>query len=385
MHQIVPKERCCGCGACLNACKHHAILMQFDDEGFEYPIINLDKCADCGLCYKVCPVINYNYESSINNCNAQKAYVARNNQYDQRLQSSSGSIFPPIAEWIIDRGGIVVGTAYDESFNAVPLIINKRSDIVKLQGSKYLQCKADNIIFNTIQKELQNGKLVLYAGLACQVEGLKSFLGKDYENLYTIDLICMGIPSPVVWQKYLETFFPHEIIRSVNFKEKSIGWDTFCVLIETNQRVFKERGMNNLYLQSMFHTYNMRPSCFNCPFKKVERKSDFTIADAWGMSQLASNLNDNKGLSSVIVHSHKGLLLWQELKERIEFEEIQLSDIVKGNSNLVKCKQPADDRVLFYKVLSLNPKNAFIQMCSANKPSFIKRIVAVFSRKLLHV
>ncbi len=369
MVEILEHEKCTGCAACYTICPHKAITMQFDNEGFEYPIINKDVCINCGLCQKVCPVLQYNnrHPQRCANNDAQKGFAARNNNYSQRLISSSGSIFPPIAEWILDKGGIVVGTAYDEFFNAKHLIINSKEKLSEIQGSKYLQCKADNTTYKIIRKELNKGQLVLYSGMACQVEGLKSFLQKKYDNLYTIDLICMGIPSPIIWQRYLKTFFVGEKILNVNFKEKSIGWDSFCFYVKTNKREFRECGMENLYLQSMFRSWNMRPSCFHCPFKKEKRFSDFTLADCWGAYKLVPEINDNKGLSSVIVHSKKAFELWKQLKERIDYREISIDEIAAGNTNLIQNKAQSGNRELFYNMLKNNPKDAFCILCKVKK------------------
>lgn len=377
MIKIIEKEDCSGCAACYSVCAHQAISMELDDEGFEYSVVNQEKCVDCGLCQKVCPVIQYDNNATkrrINN-DSQIGFVARNKNYDQRLISSSGSIFPPIAECIIEQGGIVVGIGYDEDFNAVHKIIDRKEDIKVLQGSKYLQCKADNVTFKHIKTELINGRMVLYSGMACQVEGLKSYLRKDYPNLYTIDLICMGIPSYMVWQKYLKTYFDGENIKSVNFKEKSVGWDTFTFRIDTDKRTFKERGMHNLYLRSMFLSWNMRPSCFKCPFKHAERFSDFTLADAWGVSKTVPEINDNKGLSSVIVHSSKGMILWNTISERIDCVEVSIDEIAKGNSNLISNKPQTGDRRLFYNTLEDNPIKAFGKLCAIEKPSIFIRIL----------
>lgn len=349
--------------------------MLFDDEGFEYPVITQDVCVDCGLCQSVCPVIQYDKRQELRDANndAQIGYAARNRNYAQRLISSSGSIFPPIAEWILEQKGLVIGAAYDKQFNVEHRIIDSIEGLRDIQGSKYLQCKADNTTFKTIKDELIKGRLVLYSGMACQVEGLKSYLRKDYENLYTMDLICMGIPSPIVWQKYLSVFFKGERILNVNFKEKSIGWDSFCFYVKTVKREFKERGMENLYLQSMFRSWNMRPSCFQCPFKKEKRLSDFTIADCWGANRLVPELNDNKGLSSVIVHSRKGFELWQQLSEKLDYKEISIKEIADGNLNLKENKPQSGNRQLFYNMLSDNPRKAFVKLCMVKQPSiFIK-------------
>lgn len=376
MLEVLEKDKCCGCSACFSACGHQAITMQLDSEGFEYPIINQEACIDCGLCQSVCPILQYENRKNIRekNNDAQIGFVARNKNYGQRLISSSGSIFPPIAEWILDNDGLVVGAAYDNDFNVVHKFIESKDELCALQGSKYLQCKADNETFKYIRKELKNGRKVLYSGMACQVEGLKSFLKKDYDSLYTIDLICMGIPSYAVWQKYLTTFFGNEQIKSINFKEKSIGWDTFTFRVDTDKRIFKELGMHNLYLRSMFLSWNMRPSCFQCPFKKAKRISDFTLADAWGIFRKTPEINDNKGLSSVIVHSKKGLDLWNELKNKIDCVKESIDDIAVGNSNLISNKPQTGNRQLFYKTLNTNPKEAFEELCSIKKISFKEQV-----------
>lgn len=384
MIEVLEHNRCTGCAACYTACSHEAISMQYDDEGFEYPVINKEACIDCGLCQAVCPVLQYDKRQTLRiaNNDAQIGYAARNKNYEQRLISSSGSIFPPIAEWILENNGIVVGVAYDDQFNVVHRIIDSDDDLRDIQGSKYLQCKADNTTFKRIKDELKTGRLVLYSGMACQVEGLKSFLRKEYENLYTIDLICMGIPSPIVWQKYLKAYFKGECIQQINFKEKSIGWNSFCFYVKTDIREFKERGMENLYLQSMFRSWNMRPSCFQCPFKKEKRISDFTLADCWGANKLVPSIDDNKGLSSVIVHSAKGQRLWQQLSDKIESIEISIDDIAAGNSNLIQNKPQTGNRKQFYDMLERNPRKAFERLCKVNHPGFLRRVVSKIIRRV---
>lgn len=383
MIQVLERNKCCGCGACYSACPKQAISMQLDDEGFEYPVVDQSLCIDCKLCQKKCPVLQYENRNGIRdkNCEAQVGFVAKNKNFSQRLNSSSGSVFPPIAEWVLDQKGLVVGAAYDDEFNAVHKIICDKAELPLLQGSKYLQIKTDGDTFKIIQKELLTGRKILYSGMACQVEALKSFLQKDFENLYTIDLICMGIPSYVVWQKYLKTFFSSECIKSVNFKEKSVGWDSFVFRVETDKRVFQERGKQNLYLQSMFRTWNLRPSCFQCPFKKKNRISDFTIADAWGVSKDFPQINDNKGLSSVIVHSLKGLRLWRELENHFDKYNVSIDDIAKGNSNLILNKVQMGKREAFYQMLERNPKRAFCKLCS-ERVSMASKILSKIKRLL---
>jgi hypothetical protein len=175
----------------------------------------------------------------------------------------------------------------------------------------------------------------------------------------------MGVPSPGVWQKYLSAFFPQEKIESVNFKEKSIGWNRFCFYAKTDKREYRDIGMENLYLRSMFLTWNIRPSCFVCPFKKLNRLSDITLADCWGANKLVPEINDNKGLSSVLVHSEKGARLLNAIKSKLLIREIPLDEIVKGNINMIENKPERDGRDLFYEMLKNDPKKAFETLWNA--------------------
>lgn len=239
MIEIIEKKYCTGCEACLNVCPHAAIMMVRDHEGFDYPSIYSDKCVDCGLCVKVCPVLHYEDiadKRKIYN-DVQKAIAAKTNCEEWRRVSSSGGVFPAIANYILEHGGVVAGAAFDEHFDVHHVIINDKKDLIKVQASKYAQSRI-KYIYKEIKKYLTDGRLVLFTGMACQIEGLKSYLRKEYSNLYTADLICMGIPSPGVWRGYLDTTFQGESIRHVNFKDKTYGWRVFALRIETDRRSF---------------------------------------------------------------------------------------------------------------------------------------------------
>lgn len=383
MIEIIEKKYCTGCEACLNACAHSAIMMVRDHEGFDYPSIDGNKCVNCGLCLKVCPVLHYEDIADKRKAynDVQKAIAAKTNWEGWRKVSSSGGIFPTIANHILKHGGIVAGAAFDSSFDVHHIIINNENDLPKVQASKYAQSQI-GYVYKEIKKHLADGRLVLFAGMACQVEGLKSYLRKEYSNLYTVDLICMGIPSPGVWRGYLDTTFQGESIRHINFKDKTYGWRTFALRIETNRRSFLQKGFDNAFFQCMFKTYSLRPSCFNCPFKKEERLSDFTLADCWGTVKEVPHLDDNKGLSSVVVHSSKGWRLWKELAPWIDTEEVALTSIVTHNENLVRNRQCSVYRGEFYKVFSRSPRQAFVRYGRNPQTSRWIRIKSLMKRVL---
>lgn len=369
MIQVLDYDFCTGCGACLNICPKKAIMPQQDVEGFEIPIIDPNKCVNCDLCKKVCPVIHFDeIKDKVEEDNSQQiAYAARNKNYEQRLISSSGGIFPVIAEYVLKKGGYVVGAAFDDNFNVIQKIISSDKELIQLQGSKYAQSKLDDT-FRTISELLKGGKLVLYSGMTCQVYGLKSFLKKDYNNLITIDLICLGIPSPGVWRKYLDSFFKGEHIQEINFKDKTIGWNKFCVSIKTDKRAFLDVGKQNYYMMNMFKTYTIRKSCFHCKFKNRERPSDFTIADCWGTSRLVEDINDNKGLSSVLIHTSKGKLIWDAITGFLDCKEVPYDDVCVNNSNMTKVYSYDKQRPLFYFLLNFTSVRFAFKFMSKKHP-----------------
>lgn len=380
MEQIIEKKDCTGCEACLNICSHNAIQMKRDNEGFDYPKINQSICVDCGLCKKVCPVLNYANLSQKRNENndIQKAFAAKIKDEKYRSISSSGGIFPAIANYVLSQGGFIVGAAFDSKYNVYHKIISSSDELEEIQASKYTQSKI-GLIYKDIKRYLQSGKLVFFTGMACQVEGLKLFLQKEYDNLYTADLICMGIPSPGVWRTYLDTNFKEEKIQNINFKDKTYGWRNFSLRIETDKRLFLEKGFDNAFFQCMFKTYTLRPSCFHCPFKKVERLSDFTLADCWGTINEVPQLDDNKGLSAVVIHSSKGIHLWEKLGYTLDMAEVNLTSIIKHNDNLVKNKQSHHKRNDFYYYLNQkSPKKAFKKFGKNSNKSLFYR----FKRKV---
>ena len=333
MKEIINPEQCTGCGACINVCPKNAISVKIDYEGFEIPHINQEKCIDCGLCRKKCPTLTQSSKPRNFNHNA---YAARIVDDFARLKSSSGGIFYALAQQIIEESGVVVGATYNDNYEVIYRIVEQVEELSNLQGSKYLQCKIDNITFKQIREYLQSGRKVLFSGLACQVEGLRAYLGKEYNNLFCCDLICMGIPSAIVWREYLQMSYKHDKIYSINFKEKSAGWSRFHLAVTTSNGEIKEKGIDNSYFKSMFKTFNMRRSCFVCPFKKMERLADITLGDCWGAVRLVPDMNDEKGLSSVIIHSAKGAILWKKLVDKVDSKEIPVEEVVKGNPNMIE-------------------------------------------------
>ena len=322
-------DNCSGCYACVNVCPRDAITMNICKEGFWYPSIDGTRCIDCGACEKVCPVLHEKEGGSFN-----IAYAAYAIDKDIRLKSSSGGMFFLLARVIISRGGIVYGAAFSDDFLQVCHIrIDDIRYLYKLQGSKYLQSRIGNV-FRDIKEDLTKGRCVLFTGTPCQVEGLILYLGKNYENLYTQDLICHGVPSPDVWKKYLGS---RKIIdkaepSEVNFRDKKNGWRDFELSIQYENSEFSESHHSNPYMKAFLTDCILRESCHQCSAKKMKRLSDITLADFWKIERVISDFDtDNAGTSLIILHSEKGKELFAEIEKDICCREVQLEQALEFN------------------------------------------------------
>lgn len=362
MINIKDKSLCSGCFACASRCPVKAIKMIQDKEGFFYPQIDMLKCIDCGLCDRVCPYLHSeeNNEKNFKRSNVQKTYGAYNNNSDIREISSSGGIFGAIAKFTLGKGGVVFGAAFDDNFGVEHIYVENEKDLPLIIGSKYAQSKIGSSYIDA-ERFLKSGRIVLFAGMACQIEGLKAYLGKEYENLITVDLICMGVPSPMVWDKYLSVYFKREDIKYINFKDKSIGWNRFCVRIDTNNKSFTEVGMKNKFMRCMFEGLTLRPSCHSCPYKKAYRTSDITLADCWGAEKLVSKeMIDNRGLSTIVVHSKKGLEVVEGISSELKISETNFDRALENNENMYSCAKANGLRGFFlWGMRTLSPRLMF--------------------------
>lgn len=352
MINILNKSQCCGCSACINICPKKCIRMKRDDEGFEYPIVDSNKCVNCGLCEKVCPVSNAknNISQSI------KAYVAYSKEENIRLQSSSGGIFSVLAEEILDKKGIVFGAAFDEEFLVHHIGITEKEDLLKLRGSKYLQSSIGTT-FGEAKRFLDEGRLVLYSGTACQIAGLKSYLGKEYDNLYTIDVLCHGVPSPKVWKQYLKYQEKqyHSNVDKVFFRKKDTGWKNYSIaLLFKDNSHYKTRFHEDIFMKLFLKNICLRPSCHECKFKIIERPSDITLGDCWGIEKYMPDMDDDKGTSIILTHSKKAENILQDIKRRLVIKEAEIDRVLPPSSDARKSVKMHSKRAQFFQELQKN-------------------------------
>lgn len=345
---VIEKNKCTGCMSCKNVCPVNAIKIERNADGFQYPKIDQTKCIHCNLCKKACPVVTTLKQQN----NETKAYACKNKNTNVRMQSSSGGIFTLIAEDILNQNGVIFGAKFNQKFEVVHDYVLKKEELSIFRGSKYLQSKIGDS-YKKVKKFLEEGKKVLFTGTPCQVEGLLSYLGKDYENLYTQDIICHGVPSPKVWKKYLEYKKQNKKIKEINFRKKDIlGWNNYQVNYKYENSEENIHHEEDIYMKLFLQNLILRQSCYSCNFKKINRKSDITLADFWGIDKVLPEFNDEKGTSALIVHSKKGKEIFDRIKEHINFIEVNVEDIKKYNPCLCKSAHYNDNRNQFFKVFN---------------------------------
>lgn len=362
MPKIVELKGCSGCHACYSACPQKCIRMTMDDEGFFCPVVNTEKCVNCGICEKVCPVLsNKEKEKTMS-----LAYACYNRNEDVRLKSSSGGIFTLLAERIIDMGGVVFGAAFDDGFDVVHKCIDNKKDLEKLRGSKYVQSTIGETYIEA-KKLLDSGRIVLFSGTPCQIDGLLSFIGKDYENLYTQDLICHGVPSPKVWRKYVEYMEKNENskFKNVYFRNKKIGWKNFCMKIAyENNAVYTRKHGEDLFVKSFLKNITLRKSCYECKSKSLNRASDITLADFWGIELILPEMDDDRGTSLVFANSPKGQKLFNDIFESIICKEVDLEKSVSFNTAAYKSVPYNKKRHKFFANLCKKDFETNVAICT---------------------
>ena len=257
MTHLVEKEKCNGCHACYNACPVQAISMQFDAEGFLYPAIDASICIDCGKCDRVCSIQN---PPAINPY--EEAYACYAKNADEHRTSCSGGTFAVLARQVLRDGGIVAGAAFTPTQDVQHITIASEADLWKLKGTKYVQSTIGSC-YVQVRNYLKCGKKVLFSGTPCQVAGLKAFLGEEYENLITIDLICHGVPSPGIWRRYLKEVADGEPIALTAFRNKTKGTTNVTLDYRTESgRLIQESYSDSPYIKGFIQNLFVRPSCF---------------------------------------------------------------------------------------------------------------------------
>ena len=374
MLQVVDKHLCCGCEACVQICPKQCISFTEDEEGFKYPHVDKATCIDCGLCEQVCPFLH-----KVDPIKPEAIYAAQNLDKEEVYQSSSGGLFILLARKTIESGGVVFGARFDKEWNVKHSYTETFDGIRTFMGSKYVQSRIGNC-YKEAKSFLESGRMVLFTGTSCQIAGLRNYLRKDYEQLLTADVICHGVPSPKIWQSYLneitqnvrkgeKSVSSHLIhflsgidagvcdyeINSISFRDKRLGWKKYSFSLtlaksmadgKYNTVSLSHPYQQDLFMQLFLGDYISRPSCYNCPAKGGRSQSDLTIADYWGVEKIHPDFDKMGGVSLMICNTMKGKDYVVDLP--IKLAPTELSDATKKNSVYYYSHPEPENRERFF-------------------------------------
>lgn len=397
MIQLSDKSHCCGCTACLSVCPKQCITMREDEEGFLYPVVDESFCIDCGLCEKVCPALHADKKRE-----PLKVYAAKNKDEQIRQASSSGGIFTLLAEKVIDEGGIVWGAKFNTEWEVVHDYTENKEGLAAFRGSKYVQSYIGNC-YKEVKSFLKAGRKVMFTGTPCQVAGLKHYLGVEYDNLLTVDVVCHGVPSPKVWRMYLAALFARQgdgensvsshlvkkekRIESIEFRSKSTGWRKYSFALtlskatadgEKNTVLLSSIFTENPYMNAFLSNLSLRPSCYDCPAKAGKSGSDITIADFWGIEDVLPEFDDDKGISLVLSYSEKGGRWLAGLD--CECIEVDYRSAQRMNPSISSSVSKPINRAFFFRQLN-RKKNFPIAWETCRSRRLDKRIYRFLYRK----
>ena len=375
MIRITDKRDCIGCGNCVQVCPQQCIRMTRDAEGFSYPKADGHRCIDCGKCHAVCPV-----EAGPGIAEDRRkplALGACHKDTGLRMKSSSGGVFAALAADMLERGGTVYGAAAGPD-GVRHRAVRTPEALPSLQGSKYVQSDILGL-FPAIREQLEAGEPVLFSGTPCQVKALYAFLAARPDRLLTVEVICHGVPSPGLYERYLQ----EEKAVSMTFREKSHGWQDYDVLLTgADGRTRRQRAALNLYMRGFLQNWTLRPSCSRCPAKSFASGADITLGDFWGGGDLAPGLFDDKGTSLVLLHTKSAEQAWERVSPSFRSALVPPEEAVKGNPGIFRSAVLPDNRDDFFAAANRQSVKAALRRYAGEKPgaALKRRLLTVWNR-----
>lgn len=382
MIQIVEKSKCCGCWACSNICPQECIAMKEDSEGFRYPSVNNDLCIKCGLCIKVCPQLQKNDSDQ-----KPLSFIIQQRDSDILRHSTSGGFFSAISKYAIEKNGVVFGAAFNEEMELCHQYSETLDGCKKFRGSKYVQSIIGNS-YKTAKDFLEKGRIVVFSGTPCQIAGLYSYLrNKEYQNLITVDLVCHGVPSPLLLKKYFSYHSTRSNSKIINYlsRDKYYGYNYSTATIQfEDPNIQYHKGMEaDIMLRLYFKNICSRPSCYSCHFKTLHRVSDFTIFDCWGAPS-TSKLFNKKGATNVFIHTEKGIDVFKAIKNSFIYISSNLEKTIKSDGDMILSSVPMNPQreVFFEDLNSLDFEKIILKYLGNSK---IKTIIAKYKPLLYKI
>ena len=387
---ILEHELCCGCKACADSCSKNFIHFSIDNEGFYYPNIDESNCINCGKCVRVCPELNVSKDT----CSSSVAIAGYAIDDQRHRMGSSGGYFGLLAEYVINKGGVVYGAAFDENLQVIHKRVSSKEDLPLLYKSKYIQSNTIGI-YKDIRVDLANNKMVLFCGTPCQCNAVRNYIGKIPDNLLLVDFICHGVPSQALFNdniKWLEKKLKAKITKfTFRYKNedttnpRSYGIE-YC---RKGKYFFKQGLYHDIPFYYGFQQYLfLRPSCYLCKWSSVDRVSDITLGDFWGIHKVDPEFDESKGVSLLLINTHRGEAVAKYINNFGPFrmKEFPIQIAVNNNAALRASTKLASKRNLFFKdYLSfgfdyvvkkyLTPKYSFLWRHYYDLPRSIRKLL----------
>lgn len=345
---LAEKELCCGCGACRAVCPLEAIQMASDKEGFYYPVINQELCMECGACSVVCPA-----NSALESKEENSYYGVQARDEALRNESSSGAAFVLLANRVLENRGVVFGAALTTQGTVVHVAVEEEKNLNSITKTKYVQSDMEGC-YQAVRQYLQEGRFVLFVGTPCQTEALRKYIRTPEEKLFLADLICYGVPSPGIWEKYVRYLERKHggTLTSFYFRDKrnKDSGHTASYLIDGKD--YAGSLYRDMFCRSYFKNINIRPSCYQCRFCSPNRNSDFTLGDFWGIETVKPEFDDGMGTSLLICHTEKAKKLWEEVRDAACWFSCEEKDVLQPRLQMpTKCPQQRERYMKLYQYL----------------------------------
>lgn len=374
-------DACCGCGACAARCPKSCITMEADACGFPRPRVDASACVGCGACDAACPVLNVPGEDV-----CESALWAKAHDAGLLDRSSSGGVFGLLARDALSRGGVVAGAAWADGCRELRhVIVEDESGLDAIMRSKYVQSSVGRGVYEGVRDALREGRPALFAGTACQVAGIRSYLGNlaDSGLFLGVDVICHGVPSPGLWRRWLGYVESRERgeISWVNFRSKATGWSSYSVVYEcmteeeSAPRSSSTRFADDWYMRAFLQNASLRPSCLDCPFKR-RCGSDVTLGDYWGVRRQHPEVPVEGGVSAVICNTDRGVAAVSRISGSMVSGASSFEKVAAGNPALVRPVRPFADRGAFMAAVADGAPISDMMARWAFEPTLKQRLVS---------
>ena len=352
------QKKCCGCGACCAECPEAAISMIPDEEGFLFPAVDETRCISCGKCLEVCQLSAAKEEKR----EPLAVYACQALDQQVLIEATAGGLFPTLAEFVIGCGGVVYGAAYNAKMEVVHVGVQTKEGLSKFSGSKYVQSNVTEV-FGEIRAHLENGRTVLFSGTPCQIYALRRFCANvNTDNLITIDVVCYGVPSAKLFRAYIEKLEKkfRGRVEDFRFRDKhTYGWSHTTVIKihkKTGETVTVEQPDHRKIAYYKMFSYRdcFRKSCYSCPYNTIQRCSDFTTGNFWGIENISTAFDTTKGVSMLLINTQKGQQIFQRIKNKMQIEQRTLQEAIQANDALIKTVAYPEHRDGIYKTFAKN-------------------------------